>query len=199
MSCDLTVAANPLDTFAASLARILVGVAILVGGSSLLVEGAVTIARTLGVSELVIGLTIVAAGTSLPEVAASVAAALRGEMEIAIGNLVGSNIYNILSVLGIASIVFPMRVNPEIFAVALPVMVGAAAMFLFFICTTQRLERWEGACLLLSYLTYNTYLVLAAVKTSHLPFFETDLLFGFIPAMAAAVMVSLLSGIRSRR
>jgi len=143
---------------------ILAGLVLLVLGSRWLVEAAVGFARHLGVSELVIGLTIVAAGTSLPEVATSVMAAIRGERDIAVGNVVGSNIFNILAVLGISASVAPVElaVAPALLAVDLPVMVAVAVACLPVFFTGARVARWEGLLFLLLYAAYSGYLVLRA-------------------------------------
>ncbi len=152
------------DHWGAQVLLILAGLALLLLGSRWLVEAAVEFARYLGVSELVIGLTIVAAGTSLPEVATSVMAAIRGERDIAVGNVVGSNIFNILSVLGFSAVVAPseLAVAPALLAVDLPVMVAVAVACLPVFFTGARVARWEGLLFLLLYAAYSGYLVLRA-------------------------------------
>lgn len=143
---------------------VLAGLALLVVGSHWLVEGAVTIARALGVSELVISLTLVALGTSLPELATSVLAALRGERDIAVGNIVGSNLFNILGVLGISAAVSPsgLAVAPSVVAFDLPVMVAVALACLPIFFTGHVIARWEGGLFLAYYLAYTAYLILMA-------------------------------------
>jgi len=143
---------------------ILAGLALLVLGAGWLVEAAVAFARYLGVSELVIGLTIVAAGTSLPEVATSVMAALRGERDIAVGNVVGSNIFNILAVLGVSASVAPaaLTVAPAVLAFDLPVVTAVAVLCLPVFFTGNRIARWEGGLFLGLYGAYALYLVLQA-------------------------------------
>lgn len=135
------------------LCLILAGLAMLVAGSQLLVRGAVTVARLWGVGEAVIGLTIVAAGTSLPELATSVAAAVRRQPDIAVGNVVGSNLFNILGILGVASTVRPLSA-PGIRPLDLWVMVGFSIAVLPLLWTGRRLQRWEGALLLAGYAAY---------------------------------------------
>ena len=134
------------------------GIALLVYGSELLLDGAIAIATTLGVSEAVVGLTLVALGTSLPELATTVVAALRGEGEIALGNAVGSNIYNVLSVLGPAALVAPMAATGVGEAV-LAVMVGFGLLTLAFLVTGGATRRWEGGVLLASYGLYLWWVV----------------------------------------
>jgi cation:H+ antiporter len=137
-----------------SVGLILVGIIALVAGARLLVDSALVFARTAGVSELVIGLTIVAAGTSLPELATATVAALRRESDIAIGNVVGSNIFNVLAILGIAGFVQPLPIHPELIRFEVPVMVAASLLLLPLAFTGRRLDRWEGALLLLAYLVF---------------------------------------------
>jgi cation:H+ antiporter len=134
------------------------------------------------VSELIIGLTIVAAGTSLPEVATSVMAAIRGERDIAVGNVVGSNIFNILGVLGISALVAPsaLSVAPAMLAFDLPVMVAVALACLPIFFTGNLIARWEGALFLALYLGYTLYLILDA--TGH------DALAGYGAAMGYFVL-----------
>jgi cation:H+ antiporter len=143
---------------------VLAGLALLVLGSNWLVEAAVAFAKYLGVSELVIGLTIVAAGTSLPEVATSILAAIRGERDIAVGNVVGSNIFNILAVLGISASIAPgdLAVAPAMLAFDLPVMVAVAVACLPIFFTGHLIARWEGALFLAYYAAYTAYLILDA-------------------------------------
>ncbi len=149
-------AARTPRQIAAQIALCVAGLAMLVAGSQCLVHACVAVARWLGVSELVIGLTIVAAGTSLPEVATSVVAALRKERDIAVGNLIGSNIFNILAVLGISSLVAPDGIEAPAQALAfdVPVMLAVAVACLPIFFTGHRISRWEGALFLGYYVFY---------------------------------------------
>jgi cation:H+ antiporter len=143
---------------------ILAGLVVLVLGSRWLVEGASALAAALGASELVIGLTIVAAGTSLPEVATSVIAALKGERDIAVGNIIGSNIFNLLGVLGIASVVASggVPVAPAALRFDLPVMVASAIACVPICYIGARVSRGEGALLLGMYVVYLAVLLTGA-------------------------------------
>jgi cation:H+ antiporter len=136
--------------------RVLVGIGVLVVASDWLVAGASNIARALGVSELVIGITLVAVGTSLPELATSLVAAFRKESEIAIGNVVGSNIFNILGILGVTATLSPVTVNPQLIRADIPIMIGFAGV-LFVLVLNGRLSRWRGGLLLLGYVAFVTY------------------------------------------
>ena len=140
------------------------GLALLVVGSNWLVEAAVSLARQFGISELVIGLTIIAAGTSLPEVATSVLATLRGERDIAVGNVVGSSVFNILGVLGLSAVVAPVSlpVAPSLAAFDMPVMITVAIACLPVFFTGRTIARWEGAVFLGYYAAYVAYLILNA-------------------------------------
>lgn len=133
------------------------GLVLLVVGAKLLVDGAVKLAELWGVSKAVIGLTIVAAGTSLPELATSVIAAIHKETDIAIGNVVGSNIFNILGILGVSSLIAPLN-GTGISMIDLFVMIGTAIVLLPFMRTGFVLNRWEGAVLLCIYGGYLYYL-----------------------------------------
>ena len=142
-----------------------VGLVLLILSSRVLVWGAVTIAAALGVSDLIIGLTIVALGTSLPELAASVMAARKGEHDIAIGNVVGSNMFNLLAVVGIAGAIAPMpALAPEVMTRDWPVMMALTAV-LFLMCYgfrgEGRINRLEGALLLVAFAAYNTWLIIS--------------------------------------
>jgi cation:H+ antiporter len=139
-------------------ALLLGGLALLVAGARLLVIGAVAVAEDAGMSEAVIGLTIVAIGTSLPELATSAVAAWRGEGDLAIGNVLGSNIFNILGILGVAGMVRPIA-GEGIGAVDLGVMLALALLLLPMMWTGRRVSRGEGAVLLLAYGAYLAYLL----------------------------------------
>ncbi|MDY0109353.1 MAG: calcium/sodium antiporter [Candidatus Krumholzibacteria bacterium] len=143
----------PTRSLAVDLGLIAGGLGLLAIGSRFFVDGALTIARSLGVSEAVLGLTIVAAGTSLPELATSVVAARRREADIAVGNILGSNVFNVLGVLGLTAVVRPVRAA-GITSLDLAVMVGLAALLLPLLVTGRRLERWEGALLLAGFGVY---------------------------------------------
>ncbi|MDD4073433.1 MAG: calcium/sodium antiporter, partial [Desulfobacterales bacterium] len=166
-----------------NIVMVFVGLALLVLGSRWLVNGAVSFAQYLGVSELVIGLTIVAAGTSLPEVVTSVIAAVRGERDIAVGNVVGSNIFNIMGVLGCASIVAPtgIEVAPAVSRFDIPVMIVVAFACLPIFYTGGSISRKEGALFLGYYASYTLYLVLAASHHDALPRFSAVMLYFVIP------------------
>jgi cation:H+ antiporter len=169
---------------------ILAGLALLVAGAQWLVEAAVGFARQFGVSELVIGLTIVAAGTSLPEVATSVMAALRGERDIAVGNVVGSNIFNILAVLGFSASVAPadLAVAPSMLAFDLPIMVAVAVACLPVFFTGARVNRGEGALFLALYAAYTLYLILHATGHDALGTYGAAMAF-VLPLVAVTLLV----------
>lgn len=138
------------------------GLGLIVFGAQLLVGGAVTVARDFGVSETIVGLTLVAVGTSLPELMTSVVASLRGQSDVALGNVIGSNIYNILGILGGTAVVTPLAFPPEIAALDLWVMVAATALVITFAITGWRVGRREGAVLLLAYGGYVAWLATGA-------------------------------------
>lgn len=135
-----------------------VGLAALIGGSNLFVGGATEVARALNVSDAVIGLTIVAGGTSLPELATSVVAAKKGNSGIAIGNVLGSNVLNILFILGLTGMISPMHIE-GITNVDLYMMLVSTIMIWFFSFTKYTIERWEGAVLVLTFGGYMWYLL----------------------------------------
>lgn len=137
---------------------VVLGLACLVGGSNLFVDGATNIARTFGVSDAVIGLTIVAGGTSLPELATSVVAAKKGKSAIAIGNVIGSNVFNILMILGVTGLILPMDVQ-GITMVDYSVMLGSMLLLWFFCYTKYTVSRWEGAALSAIFIAYIGYLI----------------------------------------
>ena len=144
-----------------SVCFIALGLACLIGGSNLFVESASRVAIELGVSEAVVGLTSVAGGTSLPELATTVVAARKGKSAIAIGNVIGSNVFNILMILGITGIICPMRIQ-GITMLDMGMMLGSVVLLWFFSFTKFKVERWEGAVLTAIFLGYMTWLVVSA-------------------------------------
>ncbi|ACE62060.1 calcium/sodium antiporter [Actinobacillus pleuropneumoniae] len=146
---------------------VVIGLLFLMASSQLLVWGAVEIAKYFGVSDLVIGLTIVAVGTSLPELASSIIAARKGESDLALGNIVGSNLFNTLAVVGIAGAIEPMQVEAEVFSRDMLVMLAVTALLFFFAFSFRkragRINRAEGAILFICYVAYTLYLLKTAV------------------------------------
>jgi len=172
------------------IAFVVVGLALLVLGAAWLVDSGAAIARYLGLNEVVIGLTIIAAGTSLPELATSVVAALRGERDIAVGNIVGSNLFNILGIGGLAALVTPggLEVAGSLIRFDLPVMFAAAMACVPIFATGQMIARWEGALFLGLYVAYVTYLVLDATASAALPTYGSVAL-GVLPLIAALLLI----------
>ena len=137
---------------------LLLGLAGLIGGGELFVHGATGVARSLGVSEAVIGLTLVAGGTSLPELATSVIAARKGQSAMAIGNVVGSNLFNIFWILGCCACVVPLPVDGIVWT-DFAMLLLANVLFWLFARTSHRVVRWEGGVLVLCYVAYIAYLI----------------------------------------
>ena len=185
----------------ANVVFILAGLGLLVLGSQWLVEAAVRTATALGVSQLVIGLTVVAAGTSLPEVATSILAAIRGERDIAVGNVVGSNIFNLLAVLGLGSIVAPagIPVAPGALAFDLPIMIAVAVAALPIFFTGYLIARWEGAVFLGYYLVYTVYLVLDATDHGAVPAFGAMMRWFVLPLTALTLVIIAYRAYRDGR
>ncbi len=143
---------NPMATWL-SIVWIIVGLACLIGGSNLFVEGATKVAEHIGVSEAVIGLTIVAGGTSLPELATSVVSARKGNSGIAIGNVLGSNVFNILAILGVTGVITPMHLQ-GITMLDLSMMVVSTLLVWLFSFTKYKIARWEGIVLTIVFIGY---------------------------------------------
>lgn len=154
--------AMPRDPIWLSLLLIIAGIGLTIVGARTFVDGALTIAREFGVSETVLGLTLVAVGTSLPELVTSAIAAIRGQSALAFGNVVGSNIYNILGILGITAIVHPLSVPAEIAAVDIWVMLAATLGLLYVSVTGWKVTRLEGGILVAIYLAYTGWLISVA-------------------------------------
>lgn len=175
------------------IALIVSGLILLVLGAQWLVDSAVVIARALGVSEVIIGLTIVAAGTSLPELATSVVAAMRGERDIAVGNVIGSCLFNLLSIAGIAALVTPggIEVAASLLRFDIPVMAVVALACLPIFAAGHRVARWEGALFLTYYLAYVLYLILAATQHAVLPVYSAAML-GFVLPLTVITLTVML-------
>ena len=148
--------------------KLLIGLILLVGGADLLVRGAVFIAESYGVSDLVIGLTIIAIGTSLPELAASIASILKKEADIAIGNIIGSNMFNILAVLGIPALINPDYFASDVLTRDYPAMIGLSLLLgaMIFISSKGKLVRTEGAILLACFMGYQYVLFSQSIMTT---------------------------------
>ncbi|MCU0929553.1 MAG: calcium/sodium antiporter [Burkholderiaceae bacterium] len=176
---------------------VLVGLVLLVGGSQALVSAAVVFAKSLGVSDTVVGLTIVAAGTSLPEVAASTMAAIKGERDIAVGNVVGSCVFNMFGVIGLAGLAATfagfdgLPVPDAVRHFDLWVMLAALVACLPVFLSGREIARWEGALFLLYYAAYTAYLVLAAQHHAALPAFSNVMLGFAIPLTIVTLVVAM--------
>lgn len=177
---------------------IMLGFMGLVGGAQLLVTGASAIALSLGISELVVGLTVVAIGTSLPEVAASVAAALRGQRDMAIGNAVGSNIFNLALCLGLAGLVSPTGLEAPVQLITFDarVMVVVAVVLMPLIITDFVLSRAEGLLLLTWAVVYVVWTVLTATNSPFFPLLQTLVLYGMLPITAAVLVFTVANTLR---
>lgn len=184
-----------------NVALIVVGLVCLTIGSQWLVDGATTIARSLGVSELIIALTLVAAGTSLPEVATSLVAALKGERDIAVGNAVGSNIFNILSVLGLSALVGTagVHVPPDALRFGIPVMIAVAVACVPIFFTGSRISRGEGLLFLGYYGLYGVYLISAATGRQSLDSWSRWILLLVAPLTIVVLSATVIQQIRKDR
>jgi len=180
---------------------VLAGLVFLVLGARWLVNSAIQLAAAMGVSDVVIGLTIVAAGTSLPEVFTSLVATLRGERDIAIGNVVGSNIFNILMILGVSSLATPggLGAAPPIINFDMEVMLAVAVACLPVFFTGYSIARWEGWLFLGCYAAYTAYLIMDATGHDALPVFSQVMLMFVLPLLAVTVsVITFRSLIRQR-
>lgn len=179
---------------------ILIGLGLLVIGSNWLVDSAVQIATAIGVSELIIGLTIVAVGTSLPEVATSITAALKGESDIAVGNAVGSNIFNLLGVLGLGAFLAPagISVSSQVLQVDLPVMVFVALVTLPIFYIDSRISRLEGGLLISYYVLYITYIIIKVSNSTWLPII-IQIVTLFAPITFVALVIIATRSYRRRK
>ena len=183
-----------------NLALVGAGLAALVLGSRWLVGGAVILAEHFGVSKLIIGLTVIAVGTSLPEIATSVVAVIRGQRELAIGNVIGSNVFNILMVLGLCGLVAPdgVAVSSTALSFDIPVMIAVALACLPVFFLDDTITRWEGGILLLYYAAYVVYLCLVATQHDLLETFSSVMLL-FVAPLTAMVFIVYWCRLHARR
>jgi cation:H+ antiporter len=186
----LPLNAKPVPVWLA-IVLLLAGIGLLVAGAQLLVNGAVSIATGLGISSLVIGLTVVAIGTSLPELATSIIAVRRGERDMAVGNIVGSNIFNIGMVLGLPAIIFGQGIPVPAAAIALdlPLMLAAAIALLPIAFTGFIIARWEGGLFVALYIAYTVYLILASTQHDALEGFTDVMLWFVLPLVGLTLVV----------
>jgi cation:H+ antiporter len=156
-----------------------------------LIDASVKLARILGVGELVIGLTVLSAGTSLPEIATSIVATVRGKRDIAIGNVIGSCIFNVLGVIGLASLIPSegIQIAPSVLRFDLPVMIVTSLACLPIFFTDYKISRWEGLLFLFYYGAYTSYLLLEAHQHDALPMFSTVMLWFVIPLSSITLLV----------
>jgi len=182
---------NKTITVCKNVGLIIAGLIFCVLGADYLVDSAVIFARTLGVSELVIGMTIVAAGTSLPETATSLVATIRGQKDIAIGNVVGSCIFNVLGNIGLAGIIAPhgITIAPSVLRFDLPVAIASSIACLPIFFTGHKISRWEGALFLGYYIAFVSYLVLAARNHDSIPLFSAIMLWFVVPLTIVTIVV----------
>jgi cation:H+ antiporter len=186
---------------ALSFLLLVLGLALLYQGSLWVVKGAVNGARYLGMSELVVSLTIVAVSTSLPEIATTLAASISKKPDLGVGNVVGSNIFNILVVVGFAGLLAPdgLAMPTESIGVDIPFMIAAAVACLPIFWTGQVISRWEGVLFLASYGCYTVYLILNAIESGMLPFYVSAMTRVVIPiAVALVVTLFFITWIRTR-
>jgi cation:H+ antiporter len=172
--------------------RVGVGLALLVLGARWLVSSASTLARAFGVDDTVVALTIVAAGTGMPEVATSIVATLRGQRDIAVGNVIGSNVFNLLGILGLSALVGGgLEVAPAFARFDVPILVAVAVACLPLVARRHEISRWQGAFFLAFYVAYVLYLILAAKQHESLTWFSAVMLEFVIP-LAAAGLIALV-------
>lgn len=182
-------------------ARFLLGAGMLIAGAEALVRGATRLAAAAGVSRLVIGLTVVAIGTGSPEMAVAVRAALAGEADITVGNVIGSNLFNILAVLGIAALLSPggLVVPLEAVRLDMPIMIATAVAILPIFAIGGRIERWEGAFFLGYYVTFVAYLYLRGTESLALAAYSRAVATFVIPLTAVTLLALLAAQVQARQ
>jgi cation:H+ antiporter len=201
----MTEAVEDVEARGGSIGRdlvlVLIGIALLVVGANILVKGATGIATAFGVSDLIVGLTVVAIGTSLPELATSIVAVRRGQRDLAVGNVVGSNIFNIGAVAGLAAMISPtgLPVPESALALDIPLMIAASVVLLPLAFTGSVIARWEGGLLVALYVSYLLYTVLAAAERPILQGFTTVMLWFVTPLVVLTVISTVVHEISRRR
>ena len=183
------------------LLMVLVGLVLLIVGSNLLIEGAVALARALGLSELVIGLTVIAVGTSMPELATSLMAVYRGERDIAVGNIVGSCIFNLLLVLGAGAAISAegLSISPNALAFDLPVMLAVFVACLPIFFSGYRINRWEGLLFFGYYIAYTLYLVMFSTGLPAINLLRHAMTWYVFPLTAVTLLVIFLRAWKYQR
>lgn len=180
---------------------ILTGLAMLITGSKFLVDGAVMLSRSMGISKLIVALTIVAVGTSLPELATSVIASIHGEKDIAVGNIVGSNIFNILVIIGLSAMITPggLIVSGNTISFDMPIMAATAVACLPIFYTKNEISRWEGAIFLLYYFIYLTFLILTSKSEPPSAILTGTILYLVVPFTGIIFLISILRSFRQTK
>lgn len=183
-----------------SVLLVVAGLALLVVGSDWLVSSAIKLATSWGVSEVLIGLTIIAIGTSLPELMTSIIAAVKGERDIAVGNVVGSNIFNIICVLGISGLVspVPLFVGEQLKNIDIPAMLAVAFLCLPFFFTQRILSRVEGGFFLLLYVFYTWFLISVSLEFTYVENLQKGILFGLLPILGVYVLFTFLKAFKNK-
>lgn len=184
-----------------NLAFIAIGLGLLILGGDWFVTAATEIAKSLGVSDTVIGLTIVAIGTSLPEVATSLIATIKGERDIAIGNVVGSNVYNVFAILGLSSMLTPSGLNVanDLLSFDLPLMVGTAVACLPIFIVGLRINRWEGYMFLGTYVLYTIFLILNATEHAFFENYKAGVIYLVGPILLLTLSIISFQAIKQLR
>lgn len=183
-----------------SIVFVILGLFLLVLGSDWLVSSAVKLATAWGVSEVLIGLTIIAIGTSLPELMTSIVAAIKGERDIAVGNVVGSNIFNIICVLGISGLVspVPLLVGEQLKQIDIPTMLAVACLCLPFFFTQRILSRIEGSFFVVLYIAYTCYLVFVSLNLTHVEKLHNGIVYGLLPTLVVYVLYTFVQAIKNK-
>lgn len=180
---------------------VVAGLGLLVLGARWLVQSAVIFAEYLGISSLVIGLTIVAGGTSLPEVATSVMASIKGERDIAVGNIIGSNLFNIMSIIGLTAIILPqdIPVSAAVIGFDIPLMIAVSVACLPIFFTGNIIARWEGALFFGYYIIFTIYLLLKASHHDALPLFNEVMLWFVLPLTGITIGVVVFQELKKKK
>jgi cation:H+ antiporter len=196
---DPTPGRTPPSFVLLQLGLMAVGLTLLVLGSRWMVDGAVAFARQMKVNEVVIGLTVIAIGTSLPEIATTIVATLRKERDIAVGNVIGSNLLNILNVLGVTALLAPTAVivPAETIAFDIPVTIAVAVACLPVFFNGGKIARWEGGLFFGLYVAYTLYLILAATQNAGLPLYRAALVWFALPLTAVTIAVVTARNLRA--